>query len=189
MTKLESEICRILNFPEKYLGVAKSEAVDKAKLRNTWMYLNGKLSYIHAMELSGSIVVSESKVGEVMPVQVETLEAFVPQAGLYATKGGLLSVTKKAAKSWAKSFKPDNYRIFDVNTPKRKILTPDLIDLSETACELITGDGTGKIWVYGVEKEVASLGIEEVVVFNSKYYQEVLDYVTRKGLECSVNLQ
>lgn len=191
MTKLEQELCRILDFPEKYLGVAKSEAVDKSKLRNTWMFINGKLNFVHTFELALNTVVCNNKNGEPYIESVETLGAFVPESGLYSTESGVLSVTKKAAKSWVKSFRPENYQILDVNYPKRKLQNTDLIELSTTPRELITVDVMGKIWIYGcIKNEVATfLDTEEVVVTNPKYYQEVLDYVTRKGLGCSVNLQ
>lgn len=189
MNPLESEVCRILDFPEKYLSTAKSEAVDKSKLRNTWLFVNGTLSFAHTLDFTTNTIVCEQEPGDVKSVFIESLDTFVPEAGLYFTELGVLSVTKKAHKSWVKSFKLDNYTVHYVDSWMKKVGHSETQALATSQPELITTDISGKIWMYGVKNEVAIFtDNEEVNVKDSKYYQEVLDYVNRKGLECPVNL-
>lgn len=189
MTPLESEVCRVLDFPEKYLSTAKSEAVDKAKLRNTWLFVNGTLSFAHSLDFSANMVICEIVPGDAKCIFVESLDTFIPEAGLYFTELGVLSVTKRAHKSWVKSFKLDNYIIHYVDYKEKKVGLSETKALATSQPELITTDISGKVWMYGVKNEVAVFtDNEEVNVKDSKYYQEVLDYINRKGLECPVNL-
>lgn len=189
MNKLEFEVCRILDFPEKYLSTAKSEAVDKGKLRNTWLFVNGTLTFAHSFDFQANMIVCEQASGDTKLVNIGSLSTFIPESGLYSTELGVLSVTKKASKSWVKSFKPDNYIIYHTGNTTKKIGQLEIRALALAKSELITTDIFSRIWMYGVKEEVAVFtDKEEVNVINSKYYQEVLDYVNRKELQCPVNL-
>lgn len=181
MNKLSSEVCRILDFSEDYLSTAISEADSKEKLRNTYMFVNGTLTYVKAFVWSvGCVLAWDIKTDAETTVEVETLEPWLPLTGLYITDKIAVHISKKAHKHWKKSFVYDNYR-FEIIKNNLKHSDCHLYqELSNTTPEPIAIVDKA---VYFNLKTIGKIGKDNIISCTKpQFYQELLDFSNRKGL-------
>lgn len=112
MNKMYEELCRVLDFPLDYYDKALYEA-NNGKLNSTWMEVNGELMYVDCFSDSGMAIVQTEKGGK--SVEVETLELWNPDTGIYSDGKKVLALKKKTGKQWKKSFNINNYFALELN--------------------------------------------------------------------------
>ena len=104
MTKVKQEILRILDFTEEHWPTAWKEAASKEKLTNTYMLVNGQVAYVNAFDLEeNKVLCLFDENGANKWVDVDTLDVFLPDTGLYQKGEYALFVEKYPYKQWKKS--------------------------------------------------------------------------------------
>ena len=182
MNNLVKEICRILDFPETRWEKAVNEA-SGGKLNDCWLIVNDTLEYVESFAFdSGVVVVSTPKGAEVR--EVETLEVWNPETGLYTHDGVTLLLIKKAAKQWKKSFNPNHYVIQQI---KGSSIIPwsDLYPffVGQKPKQFLISDKL----VYFYDKKIGAVK-NGIVTVSDMYKQEVFDFIKREGLKCQMQL-
>lgn len=176
MNKLISEVCRVLDFPQEYADIAIKEAFSKEKLRNTYMYVNGKLKYIGDYDLDEGTIYSDGK-----HVIVNSLEPWVPVIGIYEYEGSVVFVSKKVHKHWQKSFNPSHYNLKYIMMNKEIPL--DVLATLEPKTILVV-DGA----VYYYDKIAGLVDEPYIKCTKPEFYQELIDYSERRNLGWIVQL-
>lgn len=176
MNKLISEVCRVLDFPLEYYDLAIKEAFHKEKLRNTYMFVNGKLKYIGDYDLDVGSIYSDGE-----QVVVESLEPWVPVIGLYEYKNSVVFVSKKVHKHWQKSFNPAHYTLRYILVSKE--IPYDVLATLEPKSILVAG---GVVYYY--DKVIGYLDEPYIKCTKPEFYQELIDYSNRRNLGWNVQL-
>jgi hypothetical protein len=187
MNKLLREAGRILDLdPHQYVSTIISEADKKEKLRNTYMFVNGKLEYVSKFYWNDNIIgVYNMEEAEATPVNVETLEPWLPLSGMYVSEDFSLYLTKRPHKHWRKSFSPDNYRL-DFTSPitKAEVEKTMFTSLSTMTPELIAVSGD---YIYLNGSIIGKKDKNEVVsCINYLFYQELLDFSNKKEMNWTI---
>lgn len=178
MNKLISEVCRILDFPLEYQDLALKEAIQKEKLLNTWMFVNGELHFINTLDYTNGTIYDGNNI-----IQVYSLEPWNPETGLYSYNNNLVFLSKKTNKQWQKSFNPNHYTVKYLHTSGCSVPYEILSKLEpETMHE------HGEI-IYFYDKSIGLISPNKVVkCIHPQFYQELIDYSNRKGLMWNVQL-
>lgn len=182
MNNLVSEVCRILDFPEEYSDLAMKEAEYREKLHNVYMFVNGTLRWVSSYNKQDGLILANK-----VWMEVDTLDVWVPDTGVYTNQkdGTKILLVKRPMKQWKKSFTLDYYSIFRVYGDY--VDEYDFNQYAKSECETIYQTNTSTIKAF---KDV--IGYIEMDNFvkctKPEFYQEIIDYSTRKGLQWNVSL-
>lgn len=171
---LANRVCEILDFPAHLIHMAVSEAVDKNKLRSTWMKVNGQILYIHDFDFGGDEIVTSDKTR----IKVETLDVFLPSAGLYSDGVSCLYLRKLPVKQWCKSYNVKSYNTYWIHNDA--LIEKDISFHNKAKKVPFFVKPTGELFVNKLQIGTVKDGI--CTVSNMNFYQEVLDWVTKEKL-------
>lgn len=102
---LRTALTKILNLEDPFNEAEK-------KLRHTWMFVNDELQYIHEFQDGNIILVLDPSTNKASKIKVKTLEAWLPEAGVYPLpNGNFVLLTKLPKRQWLKSFSDTYYRM------------------------------------------------------------------------------
>lgn len=181
MNNLVSEVCRILDFPEEYSDLAMKEADYREKLRSVYMFVNGTLRWVSGYNKQDGLILADK-----VWMEVDTLDVWVPDTGVYTSQkdGTKILLVKRPMKQWKKSFTLDYYSIHLVAGEH-----PDEYNFNEYAkseCEVIYQKVN---LIKAFDKSIGKLSSDNSVkCVHPEFYQELVDYSTRKGLQWNVSL-
>ena len=167
MTLLE-HLQRIMNLPNPL------EEANK-KLVDTYMLVNGQVKLIKEFNIYGDdAVVYCPKKDNIFVEKIETLEIFLPEAGLYQLKaGGHVCLTKKPNRQWHKSYRPGNYNVEPFGSGTGNSFICELVGKQKKDI-LVHSNGLIYYWnkVIGRVKNSS-----EIVCTNIHYKQELMDWI------------
>lgn len=179
MNKLIEEVCRILDFPLERLDLALKEGFSSSspKLYDTWMFVNGELTYISGYDLTSNSIMDEK--GKL--IVVETLEPWLPESGIYTDGKAHVHISKRTHKHWQKSYKDSNY----ITTFLGDSFEFDMTKLAKSKPQkliALSGNIYYERWLVGYIED------KEVQCINPSLYQELIDYSSRRNLGWNVSL-
>lgn len=191
LTNLGKALCEIFDFPHELVGLAFKEAVQTAggKLLNTWCVVNEELTYITAIKEGGNYIMDINH----QKIEVASLKPFLPDTGMYSWNGSTVILEKLPKKQWKKSISSDFYRWEGINYSSGFVLSSE-----EYNNEIVK-------WIFNAEKEQFFLFDEnlyimktkvghlnenkELTVTNPLFYQDVLDWVNKKGYTWTLHMK
>lgn len=179
MNKLIEEVCRILDFPPERADLALKEGFSSSspKLYDTWMFVNGELTYIGGFDSASSSIMDEK--GNL--IKVETLEPWLPESGIYTDGKTYVHISKRTHKHWHKSYRDANYNTTFLGDSSEL----DRTKLAKSKPQkLIALRGT----IYYERCVVGYIEDKEVKCINPSLYQELIDYSSRRNLGWNVSL-
>ena len=179
MSKLQDEICRILDFdPNNYWATAWQEAVVKEKLVYTWMRVNGEVYCINKFVPDSDTVLVSNSITSMHEKVVETLEVFLPESGMYTDGVNCVYINKKPLKQWKKSYHPGFYQAEWVQ--KKKVADFEQF-LGEAKLVPFFVSEVGALYKNQTKIGTAKDGIISLTDYN--FYQDVVDWVEKEKLE------
>lgn len=163
---LQEHLNRILDFKDDN-DLAFQEA--NKKLNNTIMWVNGELKHIYKFEYD-SIIIKEEDGTYLEVTDVEELDVFLPEPGMYISKKGDFAVLifKNPSKQWRKSF---NYDLYTVNAVSKFSFN----EIDWTPNKIIFYKGN----VYYKGNNIGIYSGKIITCLNFTFYQELLDYTIR----------
>lgn len=174
---LLKNIQRLLDFPSNRESLALSEA--HKKLSHTYMYVNGRISYVESINSEGSIkIITENNNSEVlMNSEVVSMELFTPEVGIYKMGGSCVFLKKRATRQWRKGFCSDSYVVdglgevsgFHVNNMAWSIGNKSPLNMV-----------IYKNKIYYLSLMVAVVNGDNLELHEESFKQEVLDFVDKE---------
>lgn len=182
MNKLESEICRILDFSETYLQLALKEAINKQKLQDTYMFVNGELRFIDILIPGENSVVCSSYDSGSQKIEVDSLEVWNPETGIYSCEECSVVLLKKPIKQWKKSFHPNNYTYTVTKYGKMGETSEVFIKVAKEKPEIFSVI-KNKFFMYG---NILSVVKDNCIVspLPPAYQIEATKFLQEKGIKC-----
>lgn len=167
-TPLLRELVRIMDL---------EDPTDEArkKLERTWMVVNGELLFIKEFFFDDSCVFTQDPgTGEDIAVIVETLDVFLPEAGLYPiANGNILYINKIPKRQWLKSYHDSFYTCKVIGSVRNA--TPVLPQIVGKNKQDIAVDKNQGIWYWdtliGHVKDSMS-----IICINTMFKQELIDW-------------
>lgn len=182
MSKLQEEICRILDFdPNNYWTTAWQEAVVKEKLVYTWMRVNGEVYFINKFVPNSDTVFVSNNNTPSHEKEVETLEVFLPESGMYTDGVNCVYIIKKPLKQWKKSFHPEFYHVEWVQ--KKNVAGLEQF-LGEAKLVPFFVSEVEALYKNQTKIGKAKDGIITLTDYN--FYQDVVDWVEKEKLEWKI---
>lgn len=181
MNKLQSEICRILDFNEKYLQTALKEAISREKLTYTWMFVNGKLLYVDVIVPDENYVLASSPFIGPDKYEIESLEVWNPETGIYSCEECAILLIKKPLKQWKKSFHPNNYTYVVLKAGNTGATAEIYEKISKVKPEAFYVS-KNNFFLYG--NIIGAVKNNEVFNITPAYQIEATKYLQEKGIKC-----
>lgn len=145
------------------------------KLVDTYMLVNGQVKMIKEFNIYEDTAITWSPKTNISSIEkIETLEIFLPEAGLYQLdKKGFVCLTKKPLRQWHKSYRPGNYNVEPFGSGIDNSFICELVGKQKKDI-LVHSNG----FIYYWNKIIGRVkNSSEIVCTNIHYKQELMDWI------------
>lgn len=177
---LHNEVLRIMDFSSSYIDLAYAEA--NKKLSGTHMEVNGKINLVFKVSMGGLEVQDMyGSAGELDPDDVESLNVFLPETGIYVIKNNIIYLTKRAQRQWRKSYHPDIYRVINIFGSVGSNVVPYNLHNKTPVVMHYFNNG-----IYYLDRKVGQFTDGELSILDADFECETVTFMENNGYAVSV---